>query len=179
MAQVVWHYRIHLKLKKKDDGSQYLIAPCPLPTHKEGDRALNFTINVAGNWWKCWSDSCNANNGKKGGDCINCINFVAAMERCSQSEAKAKLVEWFGIKKPAPKDSGTREGRNVSIPDHIIENTSPAIAVKYTEKVRQWWNEVWAVLPGEDEEARKLRLLKVITSELLQNYRTGKSGKVL
>jgi hypothetical protein len=36
-----------------------------LPAHKQGDRAKSFSINVRDNYWRCFSASCNENNGGK------------------------------------------------------------------------------------------------------------------
>ncbi len=75
VEEAVGHYRLPLRLR-----GDYANAICPLPTHKEGDRTKSFSINLAGNYWRCFSDSCNAGNGgKRGGDVIN---LVAAMEKC-------------------------------------------------------------------------------------------------
>jgi hypothetical protein len=59
------------------------------------DTGKSFSINLAGNYWRCFSESCNENNGgKRGGDCIN---FVALMDGVSQLEAAKKLATWFGM----------------------------------------------------------------------------------
>jgi hypothetical protein len=73
LIEVMGRYKIPLRFK-----AEYAAACCPLPTHKKGDSSKSFSINLSGNYWRCFSDSCNANNGgKRGGDCIN---FVALMD---------------------------------------------------------------------------------------------------
>src|SRR5580698_4125820 len=90
LIEVMGRYKIPLRFK-----GEYAAACCPLPTHKAGDSGKSFSINLAGNYWRCFSESCNANNGgKRGGDCIN---FVALMDGISQLEAAKKLAAWFGI----------------------------------------------------------------------------------
>jgi hypothetical protein len=51
----VGHYRLPLRFR-----GGYANAICPLPAHKEGDRTKSFSINLAGNYWRCFSDSCYA-----------------------------------------------------------------------------------------------------------------------
>lgn len=174
MTAVVWRYHIRLKIKEKD-GKKYGRVQCPLPTHKEGDRAENFTIDIAGNFWKCWSDSCNQNNGgKKGGDCIN---FVAAMDKCSQVDAARKLAEWFGIKNPALVRAGAVREDKSPPPPNIKDNTRIAVAIKYTDKVRQWWEEAWGPLENEAGENRRYSINGVIIRLLLPE-RVGENKPV-
>jgi hypothetical protein len=35
---------------------EWASAPCPLPTHKAGDKGRNFTINLPQNYWRCFSE---------------------------------------------------------------------------------------------------------------------------
>ncbi len=87
-------------------------APCPLPSHKQGDKDRTFQVNTRENYFKCWSASCNEKAGSKGGDVIN---LVALLDNCSQYEAAKRLADMFHIgtsshtselvsneKKPAP-----------------------------------------------------------------------------
>lgn len=90
LRDVLARYKIALRFK-----GEYAACACPLPTHKQGDNAKSFSINLAGNYWRCFSDSCNANNGgKRGGDVIN---FVALMEGCREKDAAQKLADWYGV----------------------------------------------------------------------------------
>jgi DNA primase len=90
LVDIMGRYGITLRFK-----GEYAAAICPLSTHKEGDTSKSFSINLVGNYWRCFSESCNANNGgKKGGDVIN---FVALKEGISQLEAAKKLAAWYGI----------------------------------------------------------------------------------
>jgi hypothetical protein len=64
LTDVLARYKIPLRFRQ-----DYAVCACPLPTHKPGDNSKSFSINLAGNYWRCFSDSCNANNsGKRGGD---------------------------------------------------------------------------------------------------------------
>jgi len=84
--------RYHLQLAHKGD---YATCTCPLPTHKQGDRSRCFSINLKGNYWRCFSETCNANNGgKRGGDAIN---FVALMEGCGPKDAAERLSGWYSV----------------------------------------------------------------------------------
>src|ERR1019366_10708476 len=99
--------RYHVALKFK---GQWATCICPLPTHKAGDKGRNFSVNVAQNYWRCFSESCNANNGgKRGGDVIN---FVALMENCREKDAAQKLSDWYNIgqsKTPQRMAEGSKE----------------------------------------------------------------------
>jgi len=85
ITDVVARYGIRLQFK-----GEWTSAPCPLPTHKAGDKSKSFTINLPLNYWRCFSASCNEKNeGRKGGDVIN---FVALMENCRERDAALKLA---------------------------------------------------------------------------------------
>ena len=71
------------------------MARCPLPSHKPNDKDKNFSMNVEQNYWRCFSDSCNAaNGGKRDGDVIN---LVALLENCTNWQAPQKIAEWCGL----------------------------------------------------------------------------------
>src|ERR1022692_2898897 len=90
LVDVMGRYGVPLRFK-----GEYAAAQCPLPTHKDGDISKSFSINLAGNYFRCFSESCNEKNGgKKGGDVIN---FVALKEGISQLEAARKLADWYHI----------------------------------------------------------------------------------
>ncbi len=174
LTDVCGRYKIALKFR-----GDYANAQCPLPTHKEGDKGKSFSINLAGNYWRCFSDSCNANNnGKKGGDVIN---FVAAMEKCREKEAAEKLADWFDVGKEKPPQhiaEGVVSRIEKPVKDYQYD-TSPTDNIKYTEKVRIWFDTIWPIREGETSEVYRKRLLTAITSELIQNYKSGKAGRVL
>src|SRR5450631_1105559 len=97
LTDVLGRYGIRLRFK-----GEWASAPCPLPTHKAGDKGRNFTINLAQNYWRCFSASCNEKNeGRKGGDVIN---FVALMENCRERDAAQKLADWYGLSKSLTTD---------------------------------------------------------------------------
>jgi DNA primase len=90
ITDVVGRYGIRLRFK-----GEWASAPCPLPTHKAGDKGRNFTINIPQNYWRCFSASCNEKNeGRRGGDVIN---FVALMENCRGRDAAQKIADWFSV----------------------------------------------------------------------------------
>jgi DNA primase len=95
LTDVLARYKIALRYK-----TDYAICACPLPTHKQGDNSKSFSINLTGNYWRCFSDSCNANNGGKRGG--NVINFVALMEGCREKDAARKLADWYGVQETKP-----------------------------------------------------------------------------
>lgn len=172
LTDVVARYKIALRFK-----GEYAVCPCPLPTHKQGDPGKTFSIHLAGNYWRCFSDSCNANNGgKRGGDVIN---FVAIMENCREKEAAQKLAGWYGVGQ-AKTPQRMAEGSHKTQPaNDYPDPTKNSDSVKYTEKVRAWFDSIWPRQPDEDEEGYKKRLLRAITSELIRNYQSGKAGRIL
>src|SRR5580698_6971996 len=140
LIEVMGRYKIPLRFK-----AEYAACCCPLPTHKNGDSSKSFSINLSGNYWRCFSESCNANNGgKRGGDCIN---FVALMDGISQLEAAKKLAAWFGIGESTerPKtQTKTAEpiAQRSNKPDlqkNYQDDTPSAVAVKYMQEVEAWF----------------------------------------
>ena len=187
LTDVLGRYGIRLRYR-----GDWANAPCPLPTHKEGDKGRNFTINVSQNYWRCFSESCNANNGgRKGGDCIN---FVALMENCRERDAAQKLAEWFNLgapKKPpqAEHKTGAHMERRDAAGEVVSKQTNPtsatrssdgnpsAIAVKgmgYMHDVGLWLDEVLKGIP--DEEQRKVAK-KLIAAKIIESYKNGKLAR--
>jgi len=169
---VAGHY--HLPLRFRGD---FANARCPLPTHKDGDKGKNFSINIPDNYWRCFSESCNANNnGKRGGDVIN---FVASMENCREKEAAQKLSDWYGIgkEKPAP-----QIGKRVDVPHietHHKEQQEPSIAsgsVKYMAEIDAWYDITFKRLDSEADDAYRKRTLNAIKGKLVESYRNGKAA---
>jgi hypothetical protein len=166
-------------------GGKYAKAKCPLPTHKAGDKDKNFNINLEGNYWKCWSGSCNEKAGAKGGDVIN---FVALMENCSQHEAAKKLAGWFHVgeqtnEKTARHSAGRQEASNEQTPKRTNSKvTSPSGSVKsdtkgYMTQVDAWSDKVSIRAIDEDDAAYRKRLLNAIKEELIRSYRAGQKSK--
>jgi CHC2 zinc finger len=178
MVDVVARYKIPLRFK-----GEYAAACCPLPTHKTGDTGKTFSIHLVGNYWRCFSDSCNANNnGKRGGDCIN---FVALMDGISQLEAAKKLAGWFGITDLA--SAGTAQiktaepiaqrSRGTEHQKTYTEGSKPPDTVKYMQEVDAWF---YALIErGDQEEDVEYwgRVLKSVKSKLVESYRSGQKTK--
>lgn len=159
-------------------GGKYAKAKCPLPTHKPGDKDKNFNINLEGNYWKCWSGSCNEKAGAKGGDVIN---FVAVMENCSQHEAAKKLVGWFPqTEKPAPHIEKRAPEKSPKGPQKdSSDDTSSSDSVKgYMAKIDAWFDELSIRAIDEDDAAYRKRLLNAIKEELIRSYRRGKADQL-
>jgi DNA primase len=162
-------------------GGKYAKAKCPLPTHKQGDRDKNFNINLEGNFWKCWSGSCNEKAGGKGGDVIN---FVALMENCSQHDAAKRLSEWFHV--PETQKPGTHIEHRASEKSRIgksqknsSDHTSPSGSVKvdtkgYMQDVDRWFDEMIARGDQEDDEQYLHRVRNAVKSRLVLSFRNGK-----
>jgi hypothetical protein len=144
-------------------------APCPLPSHKPGDKDKTFQVSISGNYFKCWSASCNEKAGAKGGDCIN---LVALHDGISQYDAAKKLSEWFGIEtKTAPHIGARRETKPTQ--KDSKDFTSPAVAVNYMASIDQWFDETFKPLPDEEDENYWKRVRKAVKSKLVDSYRAG------
>ena len=174
MVDVCGRYQIALKFR-----GDYANAPCPLPTHKDGDKGKSFSINLGGNYWRCFSDSCNANNGgKRGGDVIN---FVALMENCREKDAAQKLADWYGVgkEKAAPRMETRPETKpKTNIQNAISKSEASSDSVKYMASVDAWYDEVSVRLPDESADDHRKRILKGLKAKLLESYRAGKAAKV-
>jgi DNA primase len=152
----------------------YANAQCPLPTHKEGDKGKSFSINLAGNYWRCFSDSCNANNGgKKGGDVIN---FVACMEKCREKDAAQKLSEWFNIKTPQHIAEGSQQ--TTVQKDYQKPSTSGDSLKGYMATIDAWYD-VESVQGDQESDADfRKRFLNALKAQMIQSYRAGKAAKI-
>ena len=178
LVDIMGRYGIPLRFK-----GEYAAAICPLPTHKEGDTQKSFSINLPGNYWRCFSESCNANNGgKKGGDCIN---FVALKEGISQLEAAKRLASWYGIadttktaatqtKTPQHMASGSSEKQPAK---DSLENTSRSENVKYMQEVEAWFYTLVVRGDQESDEDYWARILKGVKTKLVESYRSGQKVK--
>jgi len=175
LTDVLARYKIALRFK-----GDYAVCACPLPSHKKGDNTKSFSINLAGNYWRCFSDSCNANNGgKRGGDVIN---FVALMEGCREKDAAQKLSEWYGVGKretPQHMAEASKEKPKTEMQSSISEPSISGDSVKYTEKVRVWFDELWPRRDGESDLDWRKRVLRAVITELIRNYKSGKAGRTL
>lgn len=168
IVDVCLRYGLQLKFK-----GLYASARCPLPTHKKDDKERKFSVHVEENYWRCWSGSCNANNGgKQGGDVIS---LVALLEGCSQFDAAKKLVEWYGVKpngNPPPKrEEKPAVDLGGNLPEAIVKG------LPYMQQVEQWWAKLRKLQDGEGDEEYEKRVLNGIKSELLKSYRNGKNEK--
>jgi len=164
------HY--HLQLAYKGD---YANCACPLPTHKQGDKSKSFSINVKGNYWRCFSASCNENNGgKKGGDVIN---FVALMESSREKEAAEKLAGWYGLNgnKAAPQierrpEVSHMETHRKDSPDH----NSSGDSVKYMQEIDVWFDELFKRREKEVDADYWKRARNGVKAKLIESFRNGK-----
>lgn len=178
LVDVVARYKIPLRFK-----GEYAAACCPLPTHKAGDSGKSFSINLAGNYWRCFSESCNANNGgKRGGDCIN---FVALMDGISQLEAAKKLTGWFGVgeaTEPPKTQTKTAQrtaerSRETKPANNYQEHSSSDSGVKYMQEVEAWF---YALIVRGDQESDDdywSRILKGVKNRLHDSYKAGQRAK--
>jgi hypothetical protein len=138
---------------------------CKLPSHKANDKGKNFSVNVAGNFFRCFSASCNEAMGKKGGDCIA---FVAAMENCSPKGAAEKLASWYNII-AEQKDTGKEKPPHIEAapvspqgnPDakDYSENTTSGDSVKYMVGVDQWFDAIVRRGDHETDDGYRKRML--------------------
>jgi hypothetical protein len=163
-------------------------APCPLPSHKPNDKDKTFQVSISGNYFKCWSVSCNEKAGAKGGDCIN---LVALHDGISQYDAAKKLSEWFGIgidkrlstetkpivnkAKTAPHIGARRETKPTQ--KDSKDFSSPAVAVNYMASIDTWFDQTFKPLPDEEDENYWKRLRKAVKQKLVDSYKAGQRGK--
>lgn len=199
LTDVLGRYGIRLRFK-----GEWANAPCPLPTHKDGDKARSFTINLPQNYWRCFSESCNEKNaGRKGGDVIN---FVALMENCRERDAAQKLAEWYGLngneRQPTPKIVAKSE-RNVNqnktgphmesrvmpkggegkvvIPTStkcLPDSNPSAIAVKgYMQEIDAWFDELFGLSPEVAAEEYWKKARNGVKARLIQSYKNGQLNR--
>jgi CHC2 zinc finger len=177
IVDVVGRYAIRLRFK-----GEWASTPCPLPTHKAGDRGRSFTINLTQNYWRCFSASCNEKNeGRKGGDVIN---FVALMENCRERDAAQKLAEWYGVEtKNRPHiETGSVPRKELALAkptpaNNSLESSSPAIAVKsgFLHDVGVKMEDLLCVI--EDEMIRK-QVKKEVMRTIFESYKNGKAARL-
>jgi len=154
--------------------------------HKEGDKSKSFTV-IQGNFWRCFSESCNANNsGKRGGDAIN---FVALMEGISQLDAAKKMAKVFHIdnqlttstkpivnQEKAPTHIEKGPVSPIEKPDandSQYPNTGSS-SVKYMQEVESWFDSIIRRGDQETDEQYRKRLLNALKGKLIESYRSGK-----
>jgi hypothetical protein len=161
------HY--HLQLTHK---GEYATCTCPLPTHKQGDRSRSFSINLKGNYWRCFSESCNANNGgKKGGDVIN---LVALMEGCGPKDAAERLSGWYGVGK---KETPQRMVEGSSATEHQKINpdfSTSSDSVKYMQGIDAWFDELFKHREKEVDVDYWKRTRNGVKAKLIESFRNGK-----
>jgi hypothetical protein len=167
IADVVCRYGVNLRFK-----GVWGAAVCPLPTHKQGDKDKSFSVNTQGNYWKCFSASCNENNGgKKGGDCIN---FVALMENISQAEAAKKLAGWFNVQEKAAPHIEKRQAESTSAKTHS-DHTAPTDKVKvgHMQAVGLWFDTFIVRRPDEADDAYYKRVKKGVLGQVYESFKNG------
>lgn len=172
VIEVCARYGIALRYR-----GDYANGVCKLPTHKPGDKSRTFSVNVRENYWRCFSDSCNAkNNGRKGGDCIN---LVALLENCSEYQAAEKLATWYGLngKAKAPVVGAHAEPNNGK-PFNPSTRGTEVKPSRFMETIDAWFDELVRRGDQEDEATYWKRLRNGVKSKLLDNWRAGvKAGK--
>lgn len=177
ITDVCARYGIQLRFR-----GEWASAKCPLPSHKDGDKDKTFQVNVKGNYWKCWSETCNAKNGgKKGGDVIN---LVALLDNCSEYQAAQKLADWFGLGTnekpgtPIEHRASEKSPKGTSQKDSSDHNRSSA-SVKpdthgYMADVDAWLDQLLMRETAEAEDVYRKRVHNAIKGRLIESFRNGK-----
>jgi DNA primase len=168
ITDVVGRYGIALKFK-----GEWACGVCPLPTHKPGDKGRNFTVNVSQNYWRCFSETCNANNGgKRGGDVIN---FVALMEKCREREAAQKLADWYlaGQTKTAPRMEKRSDSPQREHPKDYQNDNPRSDSVKYMQEIDLWFDLLMRRAEKEDDAAYLKRVRNGVKAQLIRSYKSG------
>lgn len=148
IGSVFRHYGIEVRRQ----GEFWVAGVCPLPTHTSKE-PFTFKAHVSENWWTCFSESCRAALGKKGGDPID---FVALKEGLKPLDAARKLADLFMVsagnrsnEKPLA-SNGTKPGDSsgVVIPPHNkplgwkyqVEHQHPMIQARgiSIETAKEW-----------------------------------------
>ena len=169
LTDVLARYKIALRYK-----TDYAVCACPLPTHKKGDTSKSFSVNLRGNYFICFSDSCNANNGgKRGGDVIN---FVALMEGCREKDAALKLAQWYGVQETKT-PTHIEQGRKQQQQNAIEKPSTSSDSVKYMAAIDEWFDELVTIQDGEQNEEYWTRIRKAVKTKLVESYRAGQKGK--
>lgn len=171
ITDVLGRYHVPLKFK-----GVWATCICPLPTHKAEDKGRNFSVNVAQNYWRCFSESCNTNNGgKKGGDVIN---LVALLEKCRESEAAQKLATWYGVgeKKDAPRMErrGLESSSKATSQKDSSEHNPPSDSVKYMQAIDAWFDELFRRGEKEADCDYWKRTRNGVKAKLIESFRNGK-----
>ena len=177
ITDVCARYGIQLRFR-----GEWASAKCPLPTHKDGDKDKTFQVNVKGNYWKCWSETCNAKNGgKKGGDVIN---LVALLDNCSEYKAAQKLAEWFHLDTnekpgtPIEHRASEKSPKGTSQKDSSDHNQS-SVSVKpdtrgYMADVDAWFDELFKRRDNETDVDFWKRTRNGVKARLIESFRNGK-----
>ena len=151
---------------------EYASCACPLPTHKQSDKGKSFSINLAGNYWRCFSESCNTNNGgKKGGDIIN---FVSLMEGCRAKDAAEKLSAWYGVgqaKTPQRMAEGSKQTEHQKT---YPEPSTGSDSVKYMQGIDAWFDELFKRREKEVDVDYWKRTRNGVKAKLIESFRNGK-----
>jgi hypothetical protein len=173
ITDVCARYGIQLRFR-----GEWASAKCPLPSHKDGNKDKTFQVNVAGNYWKCWSETCNAKNGgKKGGDVIN---LVALIDDCSEYQAAQKLAEWFHLDTkekpgtPIEHRAPEKSPKGTTQKDSSDHNQSSASVKGYMADVDAWFDELFKRRNNEPDVDFWKRTRNGVKARLIESFRNGK-----
>jgi hypothetical protein len=179
VVDVCHHYNVQLFTKPE---SEYANAACPLSTHPpDAERKGKFCVHLPSNRWQCKNAECGKKNrlGERWGDCINLV-MVFEQFRLGYRECAQKLEHWFTKENAAPHIEARQDQRRDKSPaSPQTSSSSSAVAVKYTETVRAWFDTIWPRQEKESDAEYKHRLLKAVTGELIQNYKKGQAARPL
>jgi len=161
-----------LQLRFRGD---HAMAQCPLPGHKDNDKARNFSICISGNYWRCFSNSCNVSAGVKGGDVIN---FVALMENCGQKQAAQKLADWYAVgqTKTAPRMEKPSAQPTIKRPNQNCGTSRDSVKSGYMKDLEGWFDGVSVRQIDESVEDHRKRFLNAIKSKMVESYRAGQNS---
>jgi len=161
--------RYHLQLTHK---GEYATCTCPLPTHKQGDRSRSFSINLSKNYWRCFSESCNENNGgKKGGDVIN---LVSLMEGCGPKEAAERLSGWYGVGQAKTPQRMAEGSKPTEMQKTYPEPSTGSDSVKYMQGIDAWFDELFKRREKEVDVDYWKRTRNGVKAKLIESFRNGK-----
>ena len=161
------HY--HQQLSNK---GEYANCACPLPTHKQGDHSRCFSINIKGNYWRCFSESCNENSGgKKGGDVIT---FVALMEGCKPKDAAERLSEWYGVGQAKTPQHMAKGSKPTEMQKNYPEPSTGSDSVKYMQGIDAWFDDLFKHREKEVSVDYWKRTRNGVKAKLIESFKNGK-----
>jgi hypothetical protein len=169
ITNVLTRYRVQLRFT-----GHSATAICPLPSHKQGEKERTFSVRVDENFWRCFSASCNKQNGgRRGGDVID---FVSLMEGCRLKEAAEKLAEWHGIKSAPHLEEHRVPKEHASVRSYKDSNAPSANGKPgYMEGIDAWFDTLVKRSAAEDDATFWKRVRNGVKSKLIESFRNGKS----